>query len=160
TMQDMDLGRRYHSIYLAGATFNLLDDDATASAGLRPIAAHLEPDGVALVPLMLPMPTRPDALGTYREHITDDGSTMRVAVLAEERDEVNRLQIARLHYELVEGGAVVDSVERSWILHWHTQRGFRELAEAAGLSVLAVLDPSGGPAGPQVDTFVFLLTPA
>ncbi|MEO8908508.1 MAG: class I SAM-dependent methyltransferase, partial [Microbacteriaceae bacterium] len=63
TMQDMDLGRRYHSIYLAGATFNLLDDDATAGASLRRIAAHLEPDGVALIPLMLPVPTPPGALG-------------------------------------------------------------------------------------------------
>jgi hypothetical protein len=49
-MEDMDLGRRYRSIYLAGATFNLLVDDATAGAALGRIAAHLEPGGVAPVP--------------------------------------------------------------------------------------------------------------
>ena len=49
-MEDMDLGRRYRSIYLAGATFNLLIDDATAGGALRRIAAHLHPGGVASSP--------------------------------------------------------------------------------------------------------------
>ena len=49
-------------------------------------------------------------------------------------------------------------LERPWVLHWHTQEGFRALAEAAGLSVAAVLDPSGGPATEDADVFVFWLT--
>ena len=99
-MEDMDLGRRYRSIYLAGATFNLLVDDDTAGAALARIAAHLEPGGVALVPLTIPTPTPPTALGEYREHVTDDGATMRFAVIAEERDETTRVQTAQLRYEL------------------------------------------------------------
>jgi hypothetical protein len=34
------------------------------------------------------------------------------------------------------------------------------LVDAARLSAVAVLDPDGGPAGPDATTFVFLLTPA
>jgi trans-aconitate methyltransferase len=158
-MEDMDLGRRYRSIYLAGATFNLLVDDDTAGAALARIAAHLEPGGVALVPLTLPTPTPAAFLGEHREHVTDDGETMRFAVIAEERDETTRVQVAHVRYELVHDGEVVESTDRSWVLHWHTQPDFHALADAAGLSVLAVLDPDGGPAGPDATTFVFLLTP-
>jgi ubiquinone/menaquinone biosynthesis C-methylase UbiE len=159
-MEDMDLGRRYRSIYLAGATFNLLVDDITAGAALARIAAHLQPGGVALIPLTIPMPTPPTALGDAHEHVTADGVTMRFAVIAEERDETTQVQVAHLRYELVHDGNVVESTERSWVLHWHTQTDFRALAQAAGLSVLAVRDPDGGPAGPDATTFVFLLTPA
>ena len=38
-------------------------------------------------------------------------------------------------------------LERPWVLHWHTQDGFRSLAEAAGLAVQAVLDPDGTAGG-------------
>ena len=159
-MENMDLGRRFRSIYLAGATFNLLVDDITAGAALARIAAHLEPGGVALIPLTIPTPTPPTALGEYREHVTADGFTMRFAVIAEERDETTRVQVANLRYELAHDGGVVESTERSWVLHWHTQPDFHALADAAGLSVLAVLDPDGGPARPDATTFVFQLTPA
>ncbi len=158
-MEDMDLGRRYRSIYLAGATFNLLVDDAAAGAALGRIAAHLEPEGVALVPLTLPASTPPEALGNARQHVTEDGATMRVAVLAEERNEVDRIQVAHLRYELARDGDVVESTERSWVLHWHTQADFHALADAAGLSVLAVVDPDGGRATQDATTFAFLLTP-
>jgi hypothetical protein len=124
------------------------------------IAAHLEAGGVALVPLTIPTPTPPTILGEYREHVTEDGAKMRLAVVAEERDEARRVQVAHLRYELAHGTDVVESTERSWVLHWHTQPDFHALADAAGLSVLAVLDPDGGPARPDATTFVFLLTPA
>ena len=69
------------------------------------------------------------------------------------------MQVAHLRYELAREGNLIESTERSWVLHWHTQPDFHTLADAAGLSVLAVLDPDGGPAGPDATTFVFLLTP-
>ena len=40
-------------------------------------------------------------------------------------------------------------VERPWVLHWHTQDGFRSLAEAAGLVVQAVLGFDGTPAASE-----------
>ena len=49
-------------------------------------------------------------------------------------------------------------VERPWLLHWHTQEAFRQLAEESGLVVRAVLDREGRPASVTAEHFVFLLT--
>ena len=99
-MEAMELVRRYRSIYLAGPTFNLIVDDDTAWRALARIRAHLEPDGSALIPLFIPEPLPASAIGVPRTHVTDDGRTMRVTVLSEDRDEGNRLQTLVLRYEL------------------------------------------------------------
>ncbi|MEQ1788502.1 MAG: class I SAM-dependent methyltransferase, partial [Acidimicrobiales bacterium] len=133
-MESMELLRRYRSIYLAGPTFNLIVDDDTAWRALARIRAHLEPDGEALIPLFVPRPLPPAAIGVPREHVTDDGRTMRVTVLAEERDEEARLQTLVLRYEMEIGGERLVE-DRPWVLHWHTQEGFRQLVGDAGLLV-------------------------
>jgi SAM-dependent methyltransferase len=152
-METMDLGRRYRSIYLAGPTFNLLPDDETAGAALARVAAHLEPGGSALVPLFVPTTGDVGAIGVSRESIDETGAVIRFTPVDVTRDEAARLQRSVLRYE--RGDEVV---ERTWTLHWHTQDGFRALAEAAGLTVAAVLDPAGGAAAPDATSFVFLLT--
>jgi SAM-dependent methyltransferase len=152
-METMNLGRRYRSIYLAGPTFNLLPDDATAQAALDRITAHLEPGGSALVPLFLPEADDVGAIGVSREAVDERGEVIRFTPVDVARDEAARVQRSLLRYE--RGDEVV---EREWTLHWHTQAGFRTLAEAAGLIVAAVLDPAGGPAPDDATTFVFILT--
>ena len=66
--------------------------------------------------------------------------------------------MARLHTTVVRYERGDEVLERPWVLHWHTQEGFRALAEAAGLSVAAVLDADSGPATEDADVFVFWLT--
>ncbi|MGZ8765952.1 MAG: hypothetical protein ACXW2C_09710 [Acidimicrobiia bacterium] len=61
-----------------------------------------------------------------------------------------------MRYEIVEGGTT-QVLERPWLLHWHTQAGFRELAASAGLETNAVLDTTGAPATESADVFVFWL---
>jgi hypothetical protein len=73
--------------------------------------------------------------------------------VSEERDEATRLQTTVLRYQ--RGDEVL---ERPWVLHWHTQDGFRALAAAAGLDVAAVLAPTGGEAAPDATEFAFWLT--
>jgi len=157
-MESMELIRRYRSIYLAGATFNLIVDDDTAWRALARIRAHLEPDGSALIPLFIPDPMPPEAIGTGRTHVTEDGRTMRVTVLSEDRDEDARLQTTVLRYELeADDDRVVE--ERPWVLHWHTQEGFRQLAGDAGLLVGGVLAADGSPASPDAPQFTFWVSP-
>lgn len=156
-IEEMDLGRQYATIYLAGATFNLLPTDEVAAAALERIHAHLRPGGSALVPLFVPAPTPADRLGQRREHITDAGIVMGVTVVGEERDDDARRQTAVLRYEMTEGEFVAVE-ERPWLLHWHTQEGFRALARAAGLTVNAVLAPNGDLAMEDDDQFTFWLT--
>lgn len=129
-MEDLDLGRRYRSIYLAGPTFNLLPDDDTSLRALRAIAAHLEPSGAALVPLWVPPPTAPSEFGRVRSAKLGDGEA-RFTVLEEKYDVDERTRTTLSRYELV--GPDTATVERDWIIHWHTPESFRALAQAAGL---------------------------
>ena len=152
-MESMDLGRRYRSIFLAGSTFNLLSDDETTARALDRIRAHLADGGSALVPLFIPQSGAVGELGRAREAIDDTGATIRFTPLSEERDEGARLHTTVVRYE--RGDEVL---ERPWVLHWHTQEGFRALVEAAGLSVVAVLDADSRPATEDADVFVFWLT--
>ena len=154
-IETMELGRRYRSIFLAGATFNLLPDDDTGLAALTRIHAHLEDDGGALVPLAIPKPVAEAELYRTRETASDDGTVLRFATVASRRDEEARTQTALLRYEKL--GTTPARLEREWVLHWHTQDGFRRLAEEASLRTIAVLGPDGSPATPDAHSFVFLL---
>jgi SAM-dependent methyltransferase len=157
-MQDLDVPRRFRSIFLAGATFNLLTTDEDASSALRRIRLHLEPDGAALVPLFVPAPTPADRLGQPTEALDDTGARIRVTPVAERRDEVGRIQETTLRYERTVDDETA-SEDRLWILHWHSQDGFRALAADAGLETVAVLDERGGPASAGDETFAFWLRP-
>ncbi len=158
-METMQLPRRYRSIYLAGPTFNLLPDDETAALALTRIAEHLLPDGAALVPLFVPQPTPPKALGMVRRHATPDGRHMAFSAIDETYDEQARTRVTTLRYELTTDGDTA-VVERPWLLHWYTQDGFRAMAEAAGLHVAAVRRAAGGAADPDDTDIVLILTPS
>ena len=157
TVEAMELPRRYRSIYLAGATFNLLIDDDTAWRALARIRHHLEPDGSALIPLMLPQPIPPELLGVPRTNVADDGSIIRFTALAVDHDEQARLQTTHTRYERERDG-VVERLEREWLLHWHTQEGFRQLVSDAGLLVDGLLGFDGQAATPDATEFAFVLS--
>jgi hypothetical protein len=116
TIERMDLGRTYRSIFLAGPTFNLIADDATAVRALERIGAHLDPGGAALVPLFIPEPVPERHLGFVREHVDEVGRILRVSATSTERDDESRRQVTTLRYEVIDG-PVVQVVERPWILH-------------------------------------------
>ena len=130
-MESLDLPRRQRSIFLAGPTFNLLPDDATATRALERIRDHLDVGGSALVPLFIPTPTSDEVLGKPRTATEPDGSTISVTATAEERDDAARVQRTTLRYERVTAGRRT-TVDRPWVLHWHTQDGFRALAASVG----------------------------
>lgn len=155
-MEELDLPRRYRSIFLAGPTFTLLPDDQTALRALQGIRIHLSEGGSALVPLFIPTATPQEQFGRVKEITAADGAVLRVSVLSEDRDEDARVQRTVLRYEKHATG---DSIigDRSWVLHWHTQESFRGLAEAAGLTVTAVHDRKGRTASPDAAEFTFVL---
>lgn len=138
-MEELDLPRRYRSIFLAGPTFNLLPDDDAALRALRAVRAHLADDGSALVPLFVPGPTPTSEVGVFRESSSEDG-VVRVAVVAEVLDLAARDRRTTLRYERVVDGAT-EVVEREWLLHWYTRAGFEALAVEAGLEPTTIDDP-------------------
>lgn len=155
-MEELDLPRRYRSIFLAGPTFTLLPDDPTALRALRGIRRHLTEEGSALVPLFIPSPTPKDRFGKVRETKAADGTVLRVSVLSEERDKKTRSQRTVLRYEKhADGESIVE--DRPWVLHWHTQDGFRGLAAAAGLTTTAVHGDDGRTAARDASEFTFVL---
>lgn len=149
-MEALDLPRRYRAIFLAGPTFTLLPDDATALSALRGIRAHLAEGGTALIPLFTPAPTPAEQIGRVRTAIAPDGAELRVSVVAEERDETARTQTTLLRYERHHGS---DSTveDRPWVLHWYPRERFEELATSAGLTVTAVTHTDGKPAPADAD---------
>ena len=117
TFQTMELSRQYRSIYLAGATFNLLPDDEAAKATLERIAASLHPEGSVLIPLFTPQVPVESDIGKVTQQVTESGCTMRVTVLDITRNETTRDQFTELRYERIDGDDH-QVVERSWQLHW------------------------------------------
>jgi len=155
-IEEMDLATTYRTIFLAGPTFNLIVDDATAVRALERIRRHLDPAGAALIPLFIPDAVPERHLGFTREHIDERGRILRVTATATERDDSARRQVTVLRYEVIDGG-ISQVVERPWMLHWHTQSGFANLAVEAGLRVEAVLAADGSPAALDATEFGFVL---
>ncbi|SDX72055.1 hypothetical protein SAMN05661080_00956 [Modestobacter sp. DSM 44400] len=158
-MEELNLPRRYSSIFLAGPTFILLPDDTTALRSLRGIRAHLADDGAALVPLFVPAPTPEHRFGEMHEALAAEGALLRFSLRSEERDEGSRTRRAELRYER-HAGTDRTVVDRTWTLHRHTQNGFRRLVTAAGLRTEAVQDAAGRPAADDATAFAFLLRAA
>lgn len=155
-MEDLDLPRRYRSIFLAGPTLTLLPDDGTAGRALAGIARHLEDDGRALVPVSEPAPTPPEAIGRTREVTSSDGQVLRVTVVRAERDEATRTQVTTLRYER-EHGDGVERLDREWILHWYPRDVLARLVAEAGLVLEAITRSSDGTPAAAEDTDVDLL---
>lgn len=152
-MEELDLSRRFRAIYLAGPTFNLLPDDRTARRALEAIRAHLLPDGAALIPLWIPPPTPPEELGAVRSARTSDGAIARFVALSEEYDKLSRVRRTHTRYELEQAGGT-EVVEREWVIHWHTEQSFGQLAAAAGLDAVRVPDDRS-----DMSAFTFRLRP-
>jgi trans-aconitate methyltransferase len=156
TFQAMGLGQRYRSIYLAGATFNLLPDDQAANAALERIAAHLHPKGSVLIPLFKPQIPTASVIGHVTEHMTNEGALMRVTVLDIVRDEAARDQFTNLLYERIDGDDH-EAIERSWHLHWFDQDHFAAMATRAGLATRSVRGSDSRPATTHDTAFTFIL---
>ncbi|WP_030667147.1 class I SAM-dependent methyltransferase [Streptomyces rimosus] len=158
-MEALGLPRRFQAVFLAGPTFNLLPDDATAAAALHGIRRHLLDGGSALIPLHVPSPTPADRIGQVRTAVADDGAELRFSLVSEERDETARTQTALLRYER-HGAGGPTAVERPWLLHWYPRSVFEELAAAAGLTTVSVTDPDGNAVADDAAYMVFRLRAA
>ncbi len=140
SMQAMDIGRRFRSIYLAGPTFQLIIDLADVAHALHRIAAHLTPDGRALIPLFTPQPADPATIGVWREHVTADGETLAVRTVAESyRLGEQRVDIT-LEYRRGPSTEPIELVERTWSLRWYDDGEFEALASTAALAVERTVD--------------------
>ena len=142
-VEQLSLDRRYASIYFAGPTFNLLPDDETARQALRAIARQLTGTGTAMIPLWIPGPTPEDELGVARQHEDDDGTVLRFIPVAETYDRRQRTRVTTTRYQRVMADGV-QTVDREWVLHWHTAAGFRRLCAEAEVRLVGLVDDATG----------------
>jgi len=139
-IESMELDSTFRTIYLAGPTFQLLIDLQSARDALGRIAAHLVPDGRAMVPLFTPQPTSPDAFGRWREHTTDDGEVLAFCAVAESYRADERRVDTTLRYRRGPLDQPIEEVERVWSLRWYDDGEFESMAADARLHVDRLLD--------------------
>jgi SAM-dependent methyltransferase len=144
-VEDLNLGRRYPSIYFAGPTFTLLPDDRTARRALEAIRRHLADDGMALIPLWVPAPTPVEELGVCRSDDDGLGVEVRYTPLSEKTDPVSRTRVTSTRYERI---TATDRqvAEREWIIHWQTPASFRRACHESGLDIVELIDDETGSA--------------
>lgn len=159
-MEDMSLGRRYGAIYLAGPSFELLPDDAVAVRALEAFRRHLAPGGTVMIPLWIAPPTPAEHLGSARESVDAAGDMLRYTPLSEVHDPSTRTRATTVRYERVPRTGAVQSIERTWVIHWQTLESITSAAARAGLAVQAVELPSGSAGSASGEEFTVHLTPA
>ena len=159
-MQSLALPMRYRTIFFAGASFMLLPDAQDSERTLERIHHHLQPGGLAVIPLYVP-PRLPEAQNATDQWSTresmrpSDGATLRLS----ERyhyDWPRQLRVATLRYEVITNGAIAQAVERPWLLRWYSQDEFRRLLRNPGFQVDVVLGDNGKPVADDAPAFIFI----
>lgn len=139
-MEAMQLQRRFASIYFAGPTFQLAIDRDAACEALRRIAGHLTEQGAVVVPLFVPSPIDPAAIGTWKEHITALGEILALRTVDQSVRPAERRMDSVLEYRRGPVERPTESVVRTWSLRWYEGAEFDDLATSAGLCVDRVHD--------------------
>ena len=139
-MEQMDLGRLFNSIYLAGPTFQLIVDVDLARNALTRISSHLSPNGRAMIPLFRPQPTNTEAIGRWREHVTETGEQLAVQVAAENFQPARRQVDTTLIYRRGSALNPTEVLERIWSLCWYEDGEFEELVVASGLAIDRIVE--------------------
>jgi hypothetical protein len=154
-MQAMSLPRRYRAIFLAGATFTLLTDDAQARAALTAIHDHLLDGGRALIPLA--GPNLAQSWGVWREARDDQGVLLRVATMSSELDQDRRLASTCLRYERVHQDGSAERLDRTIHTRWWRAADFARMATEAGFHRTQLRTYDGGAAREECTEFVATL---
>lgn len=144
-MEQLQLPRRFRTIFVPAASCMLLTDTAMVQAALARFHDHLAPGGRLVVPLLLV--THEDvgvdaaSEGTWRVRREamrpDDGATIRCWELAT-YDLGRQRKRARLRFDVELDGAVVRSEEHEMELRWYTPEQFAEQLRTAGFAEVTV----------------------
>jgi len=158
SMQAFDTGRRYRSIFLAGASFTLLTTDDDALGALRCMYAHLEPGGRALVPLEAANLAVIEAIvGQFRETQSPAGDLLRVGFCGVSTHDGGRNIHQRLRYERhPAGGGAPEIVERTWERRIFDREQFQALVAKTPFGAARLVDRAGSGPGTS-DLFVAIL---
>ena len=147
-MQELQLPRRYATIFVPSSSFQLLTDEAAAAEAMRRFFAHLLPGGVLVMSIMSKLwpgrKTPPQMVWSDWFRIGEaerphDGATVRRWIRTR-YDHERQLEHEENRYEvLVEGNVVTtESHGRSPAVRWYSQEQIIAMFERAGLSKVRV----------------------
>jgi len=113
-----------------------------------------------LLALHLPgLGASPAVGGDWRTNRTadrDDGARVRCLARITRYDEDERVFETTLRYQLLRGDRLDHQEDRVFLLHWHTQAGFRGLLEEAGFEEARAVRGDWTPSKPDDPAFVFV----
>lgn len=164
-MQNMDIGKRYQTIFIPFESFMLIHKDHEILNALKCFYTHLHTNGHLLIPLFIP--TEKDVLTSApkhnqwrlrREGLREDGATVKCWEKADfdlKRQEEN----AEYRYEVIKDGKIIDQEKEQLKIRWHTQDQFTSLLKKIGFrTIQCVRGYSHHPAQPSDDEFTFIAT--
>lgn len=156
-MQDIELPRRYRTIYIPFCSFQILAGRDEAFEALRRFHQHLEPGGLLVVSLYVPWEDfRLDGQWRLRRSGTrpSDGATIMIHECTRS-DRFEQLQRAWLRLEIYENGRPVHTELRTHTMRWYHQHEFALMLERVGFGEVRLLGDYGGGAPHATSEFVF-----
>jgi SAM-dependent methyltransferase len=167
SMQQLEMSRRYRTIFVPSSSFQLVTDPAEAREAMRRLHHHLLPGGVLVMSLMLLAPASPpphmqwtDWAKAGRRQRPEDGATVRRQIRTK-YDYAQQLEHTETRYEVVRDGAVVEEElhARSPATRWYTQEQARQLYMDAGFAGVRLTSGfTEAPASPDDRVFCVLGT--
>ena len=159
-MQELDLPRKYMTIFIPAGTFMILAEREEAMEALRRFHAHLEPGGQVLIPVDAPKEVFesrrsrewwPRRVGTRPR----DGATVLIHE-ADIYDLVEQVTTAHLRYEVYREGVQVETHFHTMRLRWYGKYELVMMLEKAGFhDVFVYGDYSDAEASGDHETMVF-----
>lgn len=136
--QEMDLPKRYDTIFSALGTFQQIADRADARTVIERSFTHLLPGGKLLIYLYLPWYDAP-SFGQWHQHepVEHEGCT----ILVHEKsihDPHEQLIFSRYRYEVWRENVLEAQEEKEQIIRWYSHYEFRMMLERAGFLNIAV----------------------
>ncbi len=163
-MQELNLPRRFGTIYVPFGSFMLVPEVAAAREALRRFHAHLEPGGCAIIPLHLPwladVATEPAPEGEWcirRQRVRPADHALVRCWQRAHFDFAAHREDLDLRFEVIVAGAVAEVEEHHQALRWYTQEEFADMLEAAGFDEIGIYrGHTLVPAGPDDGLFTFV----
>lgn len=139
SMEKLSLGdKKFHSILIPGASFQILTDRAAAKACLENIRSHLAPDGQVLISTFIPWYELGSDATTghwrlHKEAIREDDGARVICNTASDLDRHEQMLQVWNRYEVyAKSGKLIDTELREMQLRWYFKNEMTLLLQSCG----------------------------
>jgi hypothetical protein len=137
SMQDIDLKKKYRTIYVPFRTFMVLSDRDVALRALRRFRDHLEEGGQLLISLfVVSYPITVEQNGKWRQqhrHQRSDGSVLIISE-AVTNDLVEQVKTVLFRYEIFQDGVLARTELQEFQMRFYFRYEFEMMLEKAGFT--------------------------